>query len=457
MKSKLLQLLIVLLIAANPLPAAIAAKPVLNASDAAFLHEQARLIVESARLAPGRARGQWRNTTPYTLHVPGGNMGYPAFWVRDAVMMLGGNQISSQELEGWIRLMSAAVQGPQPWHVRPGVVVPAYTVPDHIDFNGKPSFYPGSYDTGSNQGGYPFGKYPPLDDNFYFLRAVYEYWEMTHQLALFRSRIKTSFGEMKLADLCEHVFSAVPTDRATGLVTAGDIKQENAKDWGFCDTVFKSGKLLFPSILRYTAARQLAELYRASGESMKAGEYQRVAAKIKGSIPKVFFHAGRNAEEGWLYSATGVGNQPDVWGSAFAVWSGALDGGVASRVSRALVRAFREKTAVRGGCVRQILTTDRTNHGGWQRSIAKLGTYQNGGYWGTPVGWYIVAINRVDHKAAAQMARAYVRFLKDHLRPDGMTEAWEWVNPDTGGDNNPLYVATVALPYLSLKQAGLVN
>jgi hypothetical protein len=55
------------------------------------------------------------------------------------------------------------------------------------------------------------------------------------------------------------------------------------------------------------------------------------------------------------------------------------------------------------------------------------------------------------------MAQAYVRFLRDNLRPDGMAEAWEWFNPDTGARNNPLYVATVALPYLSMKEAGLLK
>lgn len=454
---RLVKILACVIIATSPLLAAQDAQPVLNASETAFLFNQARRIADSARLAPGQARGRYRNETPYTLHVPGGNMGYPAFWVRDSVMMLGGKFISRQELEGWIRLMSAALQGPKAWHVRPGVVVPAYRLPDHIDLNGKPSFYPGNYETGSKQGGYPFGKYPPLDDNFYFVKAVYEYWVMTHSLRLFHSEVKTSFGKMKLADLCEHVYKSIPTDPKTGLVTAGDIRRQNAKDWGFCDGVFKSGRLLFPSVLRYIAARELADLFRASGEKEKASQYQRAAEKIKGSIPKVFFHSTRKPGEGWLHSATGVGNQPDVWGSAFAVWSGAVGGPVADKVSRALVRAFQEKTAVREGCVRQILTTDPTNHGGWQRAVSKVGTYQNGGYWGTPTGWYITAINRVDHKAAVQMAQAYLHFLKDNMRPDGMAEAWEWFNPDTGQHNNPLYVATVALPYLSLKEAGLLK
>lgn len=432
-------------------------QPVLKPSDIAFLQNQARRIVESARLTPGETRGRWRNTTPYVLHVPGGNMGYPAFWIRDSAMMLGGNFISPQELEGWIRFISMDIQGPEDWRVRPGVLVPAYRAPDHIDLNGKPSFYPGSYETGIKQGGYPFGKYPPLDDNFYFVEDVYQYWRMTHSLALFHSRVRTSSGEMELASLCEHVFHAIPTDPATGLVTAGNIKRENAKDWGFCDGELKSGKLLFPSILRYIAAQEMSRLFRAYREKSRAGEYQQEATLIKTSIPKVFFHSARNKREGWLYSATDVGNQPDVWGSAFAVWSGVVKGQVADEIGRALVRGFQQKTAVREGCVRQILTTDPTNHGGWQCSISKVGTYQNGGYWGTPTGWYITAMNRVDHKVAVQMAEAYLQFLKDNMRPDGIADAWEWFNPDTGRHNNPLYVATVALPYLSLKEAGLLN
>jgi hypothetical protein len=87
----------------------------------------------------------------------------------------------------------------------------------------------------------------------------------------------------------------------------------------------------------------------------------------------------------------------------------------------------------------------------------ETGEYQNGGYWGTPTGWVIAAIHRVDPRAAADMAREFVASLRKNLRPDGTTQGWEWFNPDTGGASNPFYVATVALPYLSLKAAGLLN
>jgi len=126
-------------------------------------------------------------------------------------------------------------------------------------------------------------------------------------------------------------------------------------------------------------------------------------------------------------------------------------------VSRALVRAFRERTAVQGGFVRHILTTDPLNRGGWEKALSAVGEYQNGGSWGTPSGWYISAIHKSDPGAAAELAREYIQFLRGHMRPDGMTQAWEWHNPQTGQRANPLYVATVALPCLSLQEANLLS
>jgi hypothetical protein len=437
--------------------AAGAAGPVLSADDEQFLRSQARNMVDAARLAAGQTSGPYRNETGYDVRVPGGNMGYPAFWVRDAVMMLGGDLVGADEVEGWIRLMASTIRGPGDWQVRPDVVVPAYAVPDHINFDGRPTFYPGSLDTGDRQGGRPWGKYPPLDDHFYFIHAVHAHWRCSKESRLFRAPVRTSFNELALSELCEQVYRVAPIEPASGLCVVKDAENENAKDWGFCDAESKSGRVLFPSILRLIAARDLAELFSGTGDRARAARYEADAALLRTSIPGTFLRPGPAADEAWLHSATGIGNQADVWGSAYAVWSGAVEGMAADRVSRALVRAFRERTAVREGCVRQLLTTDPLNKGGWQISVNPVGEYQNGGYWGTPAGWYIAAMHRTDATAAAQMAREYVIFLRSHRRPDGRSEAWEWFNPDTKRSANPLYVATVVLPYLSLGQAGLLQ
>jgi hypothetical protein len=424
--------------------------------NATFWREQAQRMVDSARMRAGETKGAFKNTTAYDVHVPGGNMGYPAFWTRDAVMMLGGDFIPADEIKGWIRLLWSTLRD-QDWPVRPGVVIPAYAVPDHVNFDGKGSFYPGSYDSSDKQGGPPFGKYPPLDDNFYLLTAVYEYWKLTGGAELLRPRARTFSGEADPLELCEKVYRQPLSDPATGLVMAADTQAESAKDWGFCDAESKSGKLLFPSVLKMNAARQMAEVCAAFKQKDQAAAYRRDAQRIAKAITTTFLHPSADGSEAWLHSSTGVGNQPDVWGSAFAAHSGALDTANAKCVGRALARAYRERTAVRSGLIRQILTTDTTNKGGWEVSISEVGTYQNGGYWGTPVGWYIAAVHLADPAAAADLAKEYILFLREHQRPDGTAEAWEWFNPDTGGKSNPLYVATVALPYLSLKQAGLLS
>lgn len=414
--------------------------PILPAPDAAFLLDQARRIVASARLAPGQVNGKWKNNTPYAVHVPGGNMGYPAYWIRDSVMMLGSDLVSARDVEDWIRLISSTIRH-QDWNVRPGVVVPAWAIPDHINFDGKPTYYPGNYETGEAQGGGNWGKYPPLDDHFYFIKAVYEHWRMTGSTALLQSQVKTASGEARLADLCLRAYHVAPVDPATGLCIAGDIHTENAKDFGFCDAESKSGKLLFTSVLKLVVARELAAMFQAIGDTGRAAAFHKDSERIKSAIPNVFFHPSQ-PDEGWLHSATDVGNQPDVWGSAFALQSNAVDEATALKVGRALVRAYREKTAVREGCVRHILSN-------WQVSLSPPGEYQNGGYWGTPVGWYIAAIAPVDRTAAEDLARDYIAFLRSH-------QAWEWFNPETGKTANPLYAATVALPYVVLRQSGLL-
>ncbi|MCC6228029.1 MAG: hypothetical protein IT432_02260 [Phycisphaerales bacterium] len=437
-----------------------AAQPA-SLSDADWLEDQARRVVASSLLRAGETRGPYTNSTPFDLHVPGGNMGYPAFWVRDAAMMLGADLISAAELKGWITLIARTIRSAD-WNVRDAVVVPAFFVPDHINFDGSACFYPGSYESGDKQGGPPWGKFPPLDDNFYFLHMVHEYWRLTNDLAFLRAPMQTASGEMPLIDLCDRVFRAVPSSFPDGLVTAGDIDTDNAKDWGFCDSVFKSGSLLFPSILRSIASHQLADLFIALGDDALANQRAMDRGRISLSMPDVFLkprddESKSTTSEAWLHSATEVGNQPDVWGSAFAVASRVIQDEAAARVSRALVRAFRDKTAVRDGLVRHILTTDTKSNAGWQKSVSPVGEYQNGGYWSTPSGWYIAVMYVTDPAAARDMARDLVRTLRSWLRDDGTTRAWEWSNPDTGRAANELYAASVALPWITLKNANLLT
>ena len=149
----------------------------------------------------------------------------------------------------------------------------------------------------------------------------------------------------------------------------------------------------------------------------------------------------------WLLSATGIGRKPDVWGSAYAVYLGAVDDAVAREISRALRDAYVQSTAVLDGQVRHVLLTD----GGWDVALCAEGTYQNGAYWGYPIGWYVYSLSLVDPDAARRLYAEYmVAMTRDWEKGLG-SFAWEWINPALGHFQSPGYLTTVALPYVTLK------
>src|SRR5882672_10580853 len=84
-------------------------------SDLAYLHQIAREVVESSKVEAGATiPGGPKNTTGFLLRVPGGTQNYyPAFWIRDAAMMLGADLVPEKEFEGWIRVVAATQPSPR--------------------------------------------------------------------------------------------------------------------------------------------------------------------------------------------------------------------------------------------------------------------------------------------------------------------------------------------------------
>ena len=62
-------------------------------------------------------------------------------------------------------------------------------------------------------------------------------------------------------------------------------------DWGFADTVHKSGACLMPSILRWRAAKDLVLLFSAIGDKAQITRYDTEVTKIRAAIAKTFYHA----------------------------------------------------------------------------------------------------------------------------------------------------------------------
>ena len=432
---------------------------VLSRADEAFLKDQARRVVDSARLPAGASSGTWRNTTPYALHVPGGNMGYPAYWIRDSIMMLGGDFIPAAEIEGWIRLIVGTLLGPGDWDVRPGVVVPAYAVPDHINFNGLPTFYPGNYETGDKQGGSPWGKYPPLDDHFYFIGAVYEHWRMSGSLDLFRSKMRTSFSLEKLADLCEKIYRdrAVRSDHGAG--HGGAHRDGKRQGLGLLRRRIQERKAPFPLAPQIRGRAPAGRALRSRG---RAGQGRRLPPR-RGADPPSPARDVSTDEPGRSRGLAPFGDR----GRQSAGRLGQRLRRLHRRRGRAGGRAGRPRPGPRlprrddgpaglgppsahrrAATTRRLADLDRQA----RRRIKTAATGER------PTGWVIAAIaprrsaGGRGHGPGVRRARC-ARICGRTGRPRPGSGSI----PTPASASNPLYVATVALPYLSLRAAGLLN
>jgi len=196
---------------------------------------------------------------------------------------------------------------------------------------------------------------------------------------------------------------------------------------GSCDAVFKAGQVLFPSILKVVAARQLAELFAASGEEGKAKltvRTRRECDRDRADVPAF----GSRRSEGWLHSRRGR-QSADVWGSAFAVHPACWTDDDAE-VSRALVRGLPGADRVQTDSSGRILTTDQKNQGGWEKSVVEVNKYQNGGYWGRPAAGTLGRF-QVRRGRSERVGSEYIQLLRSHMREDGTTQGWNGCNVDT--------------------------
>jgi hypothetical protein len=224
-------------------------------------------------------------------------------------MSLGSGFISANEMLAHLRLTARCQNGPTARRLRNGLLIPPYGIPDHINFDGSPVFYPGTYSAGEDQGTGVYGILPPVDDQYEFVHIAWRAHRASGSAAFLRERIDS----MLLYERLVAAFDAPRVDPQTEMIVTSTL--DRAVGSGFCDTVHLTGKLLFPSLLRYRAAGELITLSGALGKTDSALRFKGIRATISRHLPTVFKHSSAN---GWLAAATGVGRQPDVWGTVYA-------------------------------------------------------------------------------------------------------------------------------------------
>ncbi len=378
-------------------------------------------------------------TEKIKLIYPSGDMKYQAFWVRDCAMICETGLVEPETMKTCIEFIATYGQnGEKTRYFQNGMYAQPWAVTDHIGFNCRPSFYPGTYSTDDNQGDGECGIIPPLCDAYYWITLVLQYVKQSGDASI----LKNEYAGVALLDRLDKAFHANPAREDTQLSYTTD--EDFAIDWGFCDGIKKRGDLLFSSILRWRAANALAFFYGELGERSKVAAYEKIAATIKKNIPLTFYAK----ETGWLYSATEICRQHDVWGTAFAVENGLLPEEEERAACKALYEGYRDETAVHRGYVRHIRTCDDYSKTAcWERAShihAPYNYYQNGSWWGTPVGWYATALYKYDKESCFALLDDFIDFTEKH---GGVI--YEYFNYNLQGLQGANY-GTSVLCYLSL-------
>lgn len=403
-----------------------------------FLREMTAAVLEASRVPPGvSVAGIGPNTTGAVLIRPGGRNAYPAFWIRDYAMSLESDLIPLDEQRHAL-LLTAAHQVDEETLLPSGSVLPPGAIPDHISFGGVPIYFPGILEDYEAQGGTQWGKIPCLDDHFFFVHMAAQYVRQAGASGILSEQIKGK----PLIQRLEAAYAMPPSHAESRLVFT--TEENRGVNFGFFDTVVHTGDLLFCSVLKYRAAHELAGLFDALGNAERAAHYRDEAVALSQAIEKTFA-----TDSGWLRAATGLSAQYDVWGTAFAVYTGAVGGDAAQRAAQALADALRAGTIAWRGAIRHVPTdVDFGPNTAWERAYAQKNRYQNGAYWSTPVGWVCFAVAKTDQALAASLVNDFIAELRegDFRKGPAFGSPWECVHEEDEHRQNPVYLTSVSVP-----------
>ncbi len=415
--------------------------PLLPNADIEYLRKVAQDTIHAAVVEPGSLRGgQGPNRCGIPLITPGGN--YPAFWIRDFAMSLDCGLIPCDISLPMLRLIGRCQQGPTTRRLKSGGVIPAFAIPDHINFDGSAVFYPGTYSAGDDQGALPWGPQPPADDDYYFIHAAYVIWRQSGSTEFLMEIV----DGIALLERLKRAFERPHIDVKTGAVTTGRDAQTRTVGFGFQDSVWLEGAMAFATLLRLQAASELLQLCTAAQRENETAPYSAVEQQIQHSFGTVFAYP--DADAGWVMAATRTGRQPDVWATLLALHLGVLHGSRAEAALKAIHAAVDcpgNRIEYLGG-VRHVpcdryFSADRC----WERGGTAPGTYQSGAFWHTATGWLLKALERTNPATARGVATRYITALRA-----GNGAPWECYGLGTKGEltgaQNPVYMTSVTVP-----------
>lgn len=347
---------------------------------------------EAQRLIVASKRTMNDGTSAFPPQV---GVGYEAFWLRDYAYALEGSadSFSDKEVADACRLFVRSLR-------------PDGAGVDCVRFDGTPIYKPGDGTMGEN---------PVADGSQFTVAVAWHTYQKTKDPKLLS----------EIIELLVKTMNAVPLNPATRLVHIRPGETWDRCPYGFTDTIRKQGDELFCSLLYVQACRQLADLLLVLGRRNDANKWKKESDLAAESIREVFW----DSQTGLFRAATVRCREHDIWGSAFAVYLGVAD----ADQSIAIARYFKNNYShvVQRGQIRHL-------PGGvyWEEGCDR-GTYQNGGFWATPTGWFVYTLDLADPNLADQTVIDMVNDFRE-------AGACEWV---LGTKHQlPQYLASASLP-----------
>ena len=248
---------------------------------------------------------------------------------------------------------------------------------------------------------------PFMDGIAFVVLALWADWSLTGDTSTFTAN-------QAAIDAC---LAAIPRS-ANGCVYSDPAAP--SVDYGFTDTVKKTGDVAYGTALQAWAYKMLAEIAGEGG----SGAYSTLRAAAEAGLSTL------RQSDGWYAGSSGNNaTRDDVWATALVVAEELVSGADRAASAQTLADAYSAGTITQFGLVRH-LPTGQT----WAGTSTAAGRYQNGGYWLTPLWDCVRAVDLVDPTLAREWAAEAMQQLNDEFTAEGTWASvpYEWHNHTVG-------------------------
>lgn len=230
---------------------------------------------------------------------------------------------------------------------------------------------------------------------------------------------------------------ALPTDKDTGLIW---IDPDNPHtSYGFADTIAKTGKELFCSLLLIEALGIMSDFAELLDLPQEVERFQHRSEHIKENLSCLW-----SKEDGMFFAASQDCRQLDLWGNLYACVIDAVSDEQRKSITDWFLK--NQDKAIYNGHLRHLPKPEY-----WSRMILPEhqetlgpGKFQNGAYWSTPIGWLACALEKASPGSGIKILNEMV----DEFRRNGI---WECMGPD-GYQRLENNVSSAVLPYKAFKE-----